>query len=142
MLWFTRVSSGASVINGLAWRLASTGRRGHRLPRALVILAVIGGLTWANLRGIRQTSWLVNAFTIGKVAAAGRSSCSSASGPPTSAARCRRTRCRSPTLGTAALLLIFAYGGYEVTGIPAGEAANPRRDVPFAFVATILIVTS
>ena len=44
--------------------------------------------------------------------------------------------------GTAALLLIFAYGGYEVTGVPAGEAANPRRDVPFAFVATILIVTA
>ena len=44
--------------------------------------------------------------------------------------------------GTAALLLIFAYGGYEVTGIPAGEASNPRRDVPFAFVATILIVTT
>jgi amino acid transporter len=42
--------------------------------------------------------------------------------------------------GTAALLLIFAYGGYEVTGIPAGEAANPRRDVPFAFVMTILTV--
>jgi amino acid transporter len=27
-----------------------------------------------------------------------------------------------------------------VTGIPAGEAANPRRDVPFAFVMTILTV--
>jgi len=36
----------------------------------------------------------------------------------------------------------FAYGGYEVTGVPAGEAVNPRRDVPFAFVATILIVTA
>jgi amino acid transporter len=41
---------------------------------------------------------------------------------------------------TAALLLIFAYGGYEVTGIPAGESSNPRRDVPFAFVTTILTV--
>ena len=36
--------------------------------------------------------------------------------------------------GAAALLLIFAYGGYEVTGVLAGEAANPKRDVPFAFV--------
>ena len=41
-------------------------------------------------------------------------------------------------LGTAAMLLIFAYGGYEVTGVPAGEASNPRRDVPFAFVMTIV----
>ncbi len=44
--------------------------------------------------------------------------------------------------GTAALLLIFAYGGYEVTGVPAGEASNPRRDVPFAFVMTILTVAA
>ena len=26
--------------------------------------------------------------------------------------------------------------------MPAGEAANPRRDVPFAFVVTLLIVTT
>ena len=39
------------------------------------------------------------------------------------------------------ILLIFAYGGYEVTGVLAGEAANPRRDVPFAFVATLITVS-
>jgi amino acid transporter len=44
-------------------------------------------------------------------------------------------------LGAAALLLIFAYGGYEVTGVPAGEASNPKKDVPFAFIATILIAS-
>jgi basic amino acid/polyamine antiporter, APA family len=44
--------------------------------------------------------------------------------------------------GSAALLLIFAYGGYEVTGVLAGEAANPKRDVPFAFVMTLLIVAT
>ncbi|MGD9902371.1 MAG: APC family permease [Vicinamibacterales bacterium] len=142
MLWFSRVSSGASVVNGLAlalafyWPWLATG-----LPRALVILVVIGGLTWVNVRGIRQSSWLVNAFTIGKLlplaifvvvgvwaADFGRAL---PSGPLTLA-----------DAGTAALLLIFAYGGYEVTGVPAGEAANPRRDVPFAFVATILVVTT
>jgi amino acid transporter len=142
MMWFTRVSSGASVINGLAlalgfyWPTVSTG-----LPRMLVIVAVIGGLTWANLRGIKQASWLVNAFTIGKmlplvifvlvgVWVADFSRVLPAGPLPLADA------------GTAALLLIFAYGGYEVTGIPAGEAINPRRDVPFAFVATLLIVTS
>jgi amino acid transporter len=44
--------------------------------------------------------------------------------------------------GAAALLLIFAYGGYEVTGVLAGEAANPKRDVPFAFVMTLLVVAT
>jgi amino acid transporter len=43
-------------------------------------------------------------------------------------------------VGAAALLLVFAFGGYEVTGILAGEAANPRRDVPFAFVMTLVVV--
>jgi amino acid transporter len=41
---------------------------------------------------------------------------------------------------TAGLLLIFIYGGYEVVPVPAGESLDPRRDVPFAMVATIVAV--
>lgn len=48
---------------------------------------------------------------------------------------------RSGTLGEAALLLLFAYAGFENTPAPAGEFKNPRRDVPFALVANIVIVT-
>jgi amino acid transporter len=33
------------------------------------------------------------------------------------------------------------YGGYDVIGVPAGEATDPRRDIPFAFIATIVLVT-
>src|SRR5262249_62174901 len=40
----------------------------------------------------------------------------------------------------AGLLLIFVYGGYETVPIPAREAGEPRRDVPFAMVATIVVV--
>ena len=43
-------------------------------------------------------------------------------------------------MSAGAILLIFAYGGYEVTGVLAGEAANPRKDVPFAFVAVLIVV--
>ena len=69
MLWFSRVSSGASVINGLAlalgfyWPALVAGPAPGRWSSS----AVLGGLTWANLRGIKQASWLVNGFTIGKV---------------------------------------------------------------------------
>jgi amino acid transporter len=42
---------------------------------------------------------------------------------------------------SAGLLLIFLYGGFEVVGVPAGEARDPRRHVPFALVATITVVT-
>ncbi len=36
--------------------------------------------------------------------------------------------------------MIFIYGGYDVVPVPAGEALDPRRHVPFALVATILSV--
>ena len=51
---------------------------------------------------------------------------------------------RTPTLhefATTGLLLIFAFGGYEVVPVPAGEARDPRRGVPFALIMTIAIAT-
>ncbi len=45
-------------------------------------------------------------------------------------------------LGEAALLLMFAYAGFENTAAPAGEYKNPKRDVPFALVTEIAIVTA
>src|SRR6185436_15866099 len=42
-------------------------------------------------------------------------------------------------ISTAALLLIFTYGGYEVVPVPAGEAKDPKRAVPFAMIMTIVI---
>ncbi len=44
-------------------------------------------------------------------------------------------------LSATGLLLIFAFGGYEVVPVPAGEARDPRRAVPFALIMTIVIVT-
>ena len=40
----------------------------------------------------------------------------------------------------AALLVLFAYAGFENTPAPAGEFLNPKRDVPFAIIVTIAIV--
>ena len=34
--------------------------------------------------------------------------------------------------------MIFVYGGYDVIPVPAGEALDPRRHVPFALIATII----
>ena len=140
MMWFTRVASQASVSNGLAlalafyWPALSTG-----VPRMALITGVTLTLMLINLRGIRQSSWVVNALTIGKllplfmfiVVGLWFVDLSRFGTMPEPSIR---------QIGTAALLLVFAYGGYEVTGVPAGEAANPRRDVPFAFVMTIVTV--
>ena len=42
----------------------------------------------------------------------------------------------------AALLVLFAYAGFENTAAPAGEFKNPRRDIPFALIVQIAIVTA
>jgi amino acid transporter len=46
------------------------------------------------------------------------------------------------SLGAAALVVLFAYSGFENTAAPAGEFKNPKRDVPFALIAQIGIVTA
>lgn len=142
MMWFTRVASQASVSNGLAlalafyWPSLASGA-----PRIVLITAVTLTLMWINIHGIRQSSWVVNTLTVGKllplflfilVGIWFIEPARFSDMPGVTVGQ----------LGTAALLLVFAYGGYEVTGVPAGEASNPRRDVPFAFVLTILTVTA
>ncbi|MSO61614.1 MAG: amino acid permease [Acidobacteria bacterium] len=141
MMWFTRVTSQASVANGLAlalafyWPALAIG-----LPRMTLIAALTLALTWINVRGIKQSSWLVNALTIGKLAPLAIFIIAGVwyVDPARFAAMPAVTQ---QQLSSALILLIFAYGGYEVTGVLAGEAANPRRDVPFAFVATLITVS-
>src|SRR5207245_2762427 len=43
---------------------------------------------------------------------------------------------------TAALMLIFVFGGYDVVPVPAGEAIDPRRHVPLALIMGIVVVVT
>lgn len=141
MMWFTRAASWAAVINvfvsslGFYWPVLTTGS-----PRALLITTIIAALAAINIRGIRQSSFVVNVLTVGKLVplvvfiAAGIFFVD-------------WTRLRTSVtpslaeLSASGLLLIFAFGGYEVVPVPGGEARNPRRDVPFALIMTIIVVT-
>ena len=40
------------------------------------------------------------------------------------------------------LLVLFAYAGFENTAAPAGEFQNPQRDIPFALIVQIALVTA
>src|SRR5262249_3492326 len=68
MQWFTRASSQASVMAGIAvalgyyWPAATTG-----WPRAIVLTAITSALAWINLRAIRQSAWGGNALTVCKL---------------------------------------------------------------------------
>ena len=142
MMWFTRVSSQASVANGLALALAFYyAPLADGLWRSAIVTVLTTVLTGINLVGVKQSSWVVNALTIGKLVPLALFIVTGiwfiqpshwSSMPAVTPQQA----------GAAALLLIFAYGGYEVTGVLAGEAANPKRDVPFAFVTTLLVVAA
>lgn len=141
LLWYARASSWGSIVNGLADALSFywPALRGGP-PRISLIACVIAVLGWINVRGIRQSAFVVNLLTVGKllpialfilvgiffvnptwIVPAGGVSWSSAS--------------------AAALLVVFAYGGYEVVSVPAGEAKDPMRAMPFALITTIVVCT-
>jgi amino acid transporter len=142
MMWFTRAASWASVINvlvaslGFYWPAVTAG-----LPRAVTISAVIALLAAINVRGIRQSSLVVNLLTVSKLVplaiflGAGLFVVDWTRLAPDPAPS-------ADALSTSGLLLIFAFGGYEVVPVPGGESRNPRRDVPFALIMTIVIVTT
>lgn len=141
MAWFTRVASWASVVNGLADALGFywPGIRSGT-PRFGLITGVVLAIMALNIRGIKQSSLAVNVLTIGKLTplvlfilvglpAVSFSVLTPGPFPDLD------------NLSRAALILIFAFGGYEVIPVPAGEARDPRRAVPFAMITTIIIVT-
>jgi APA family basic amino acid/polyamine antiporter len=45
------------------------------------------------------------------------------------------------SLGETMLIIFYAFVGFESAVIPAGEARNPKRDIPLALVRTILAIT-
>jgi basic amino acid/polyamine antiporter, APA family len=142
MQWFNRAASQGSIMAGTTmaigyyWPPATIG-----WPRALIIIAITAALAWVNVRGVRQGAMVVNVLTVAKLVplaifiAAGIGSIDPS----------RLTTLPPLTINQAlagALLLIFMYGGYEVVPVPGGESIDPRRDVPFALVSTIVIVAA
>jgi APA family basic amino acid/polyamine antiporter len=109
---------------------------GEGLPRAAIILAVCGLLVWVNIVGVRRAVQLIDALTLlkaapllfvailGLVVAGGAIEAPSAV-PPLS------------DLEAAALLILYAFIGFENSVTPAGETADPQRNIPRALLATI-----
>jgi amino acid transporter len=141
MQWFTRVASWASVINvlvaslGFYWPAVTAGP-----ARTALLTAIIAALAFINVLGIRQSAWVVNALTIGKLVPLALFIVFGL--PAIDASRLGTGPLPGLSdLSRSALLLIFAFGGYEVIPVPAGESKDPRRAVPFALIMTIVVVT-
>jgi amino acid transporter len=108
--------------------------------RTTAVVTVVAGITAVNLRGVRQASIFNNIFTLGKLVplivlvvvgtAFVDPAAYSAAGTPDYSG-----------FSAAVLLLVFAFTGFENAVIPAGEASNPRRDLPFALLTGTAIAT-
>lgn len=144
MTWLTRVASAAALSNGLAlavahfWPWAASGV-GH----AAIVVGSLALLTFLNVIGVRSAARFGVALVIVKLlpllffVGVGLFFVDWSRGlatglPPLEAG----------PLGEGALLLLFAYAGFENIPAAAGEFRNPRRDVPFALLTMIAGVTA
>ncbi len=141
LMWLTRLTGFAALCN------LFVGYLGYFLPgvssglwRTVSIAVIVSGYTFVNVIGIRPSAIVSNVFTVGKLiplilfVAVGLffidpQSYSFATPPSQS------------SFSNAVLLLVFAFTGFEVALIPAGEVRDPRRHMPFALLAAIGVAT-
>ena len=143
MLLLTRIASAAALSNGLAeavthfWPQAASG--GMRIA---IIASSLGLLVGINIVGVRAAARTGVFLAIAKVlplllfVAIGAWHVDMSLAAPLATVPLPRA------LGEAALLLLFAYAGFENLPAAAGEYRNPRRDVPFAMLSMIATVTA
>ena len=143
MTWLARVASVASLSAGFAQAIGYGPEAQAAGGRTLAIVLPIYALTLINVIGVKAGARTAVFLAIGKIVpllvfvAVGAfffSRATLAGAAPAGAVTLAR-------VGEAALLLLFAYAGFENTAAPAGEFKNPRRDVPFALITQIVLVT-
>jgi len=134
LLWLARVTAFAALCNLLLGYLSFFWpAAGFGWTRALAITVVMVAMTTVNMIGVREAALVNNLFTIGKLiplllfAVAGLFFLN----PQPFIAP------KAPNYGdfsTAALLLIFAFSGFEMAVVPTGETREPGRHIAFGLL--------
>jgi amino acid transporter len=141
LYWIVRVTTFAANCNLLISYLGfffPTANQGF--IRILLVTFVVLVMSAVNFIGVRQSAIFTNIFTVGKLVplvifiAVGLFFIQPANFnfdlvPETGA------------FSSAVLILIYAFVGFEVAAIPAGEIKDPQRNVPFALLTALCIVT-
>ena len=142
MTWIARIASVASLsvffsrAVGYLWDGAN-----HGVGQAVTIFLELALLTWINVRGVKSGALTAVVLAFGKLTplfiliAVGVFAIEPSRLFPVPAPE-------RANFVKAALLVLYAYSGFENTAAPAGEFKNPKRDVPFALVVQIVIVTA
>jgi amino acid transporter len=141
MSWLARVASVASLSVGFAQALSYLMPAvNDGWPNILAITLPLLALTAVNIVGVRSGANTAVVLVLGKMIPLGVFIAAGLFAVSLSTVSAQQTT-KDGGLAGAALILIFAYGGFENTAAPAGEFTNPRRDVPFALLVEIGIVT-
>ncbi|WP_051176361.1 APC family permease [Luteimonas mephitis] len=142
MLLITRVASAAALSNGLAeavthfWPHAASGG-----VRVAIVTGSLAFLVAVNVIGVRAAARTGVFLAIAKVLPLLMFIGIGAMYVDMSLATPLAGPIPLRDLGEAALLLLFAYAGFENLPAAAGEYRNPQRDVPFAMLLMIATVT-
>jgi amino acid transporter len=139
LAWLVRLTAFAALCNLFADYFAYfVPGAAAGLGRATTIVVIVTSLTVLNLVGVRVASRSINTFTIGKLVPL----------VLLVAIGVFMVDFRAYSFGvlpsygnfsSAVLILLFAFTGFELAPIPAGEAVDPRGHMPFALLVGIAI---
>ena len=139
-LW-TRLLAVAANLNifaaGLAQILPAVA---EGKARAAVIIVVMTIITVINLIGVKEASWAIDVFTVGKLLPLGLLV---VFGLPLVSSDVIQTQAVAvPQWREAILFLIFAFGGFESPLMSAGEAKEARKDTGFALLVALAVIAT
>ena len=105
--------------------------------RPIVMSVFIMGLTWLNVRGVKNSIGIIYFFTLLKLLpisllvlfGLGHIDLQMLGGASVP---------EFDSLSEAVLIVLYAYVGFEGTVVAAGEGKRPRRDMPRAMINTVL----
>lgn len=133
-----RISSWGALANALVTALASISATATTY-RVGILCGLFAGLAIVNISGIRWTAVVTNIFTLAKILPILFFIVVGAFFIDTDLYRPFAPHGYS-ALGQGSLLILFAFVGFEVLGVPAGEMRNPRSSVPKALFGVIGLV--
>src|SRR5215813_12607938 len=140
LLWLARVTAFAAnsnlLIDYLGYFYPGIGAGA---PRVVALIAIAVALTAVNVLGVRDAALFSDVFTIGKLipialfigAGLFFLDPGNFSPPPAPA---------FSSFSQSTLLLVYAYTGFEMAIIPAGETRDPQRNLPFAILTSLALV--
>jgi amino acid transporter len=141
LCWLAEVLSLSAVADGIAVYL---GFFNKSLATPIIVKGAAAGVIILmgaiNYRGVKLGAWTSNIFTIAKLVpltlfvVLGLPHIHAAYFIPVAPHGWR-------PMGAACLLTFFAYSGFEVVPVPAGEIENPKRNVPAAVLVSLAVST-